>query len=278
MLPETARFAPYPLRRRTFVAKPVRKIVLIRPIAMTPILLWAVTNLTACQSGTVMGTDMKTLLQRLVPSCLCAAALLLTAAQANAGNGSLFSSDAGLFGAARTTQPESGPTPLLYTGAEPAKVEKLVATKNFAAKPVLASTGGSRKGRVTERDLNCMAEALYHEARGEGTRGQAAVAEVILNRVDSRQFPSSVCGVVNQPSQFSYTIGGRKPIKNKSAYLRAREIARTALAGAPRDLTGGATYFHTPAVRPSWSRRFQRTVQIGQHIFYRAGGQRIASN
>lgn len=217
---------------------------------------------------------MKTLLQRMAPLCLCAAALTLTATGATAGNGSLFSSDAGLFGAAQKPQNAPRPAPLLYTDAEPVKVENPVADEIPSAKVFLAST----RGRYDERDLNCMAEAIYHEARGESTRGQAAVAEVILNRVESRQFPQSVCAVVNQPSQFSYTIGGRKAIRNKAAYLRARDIARNALAGAPRVLTGGATYFHTPAVRPSWSRRFQRTVQIGQHIFYRPGGQRIASN
>ncbi|WP_228461569.1 cell wall hydrolase [Paracoccus liaowanqingii] len=137
----------------------------------------------------------------------------------------------------------------------------------------LASTRASYSGA----DLECMAEALYHEARGEGRQGQAAVAEVILNRVDSGAFPGTVCGVINQPSQFSYTIGGAKPIRNKGAYLRARDIAQAALSGAPRALTGGATYFHTPAVRPAWSHRFQRTVQIGRHIFYR-GNQRVASN
>ncbi|MFD1481338.1 cell wall hydrolase [Paracoccus nototheniae] len=129
----------------------------------------------------------------------------------------------------------------------------------------------------SQADLQCLTEALYHEARGEGQRGQAAVAEVILNRVDSGVFPETVCGVINQPSQFSYTIGGAKPVRNKAAFLRARDIAEDALQGAPRALTGGATYFHTPAVRPAWSRRFQRTVQIGQHIFYR-GNQRVASN
>ncbi|MFD2815377.1 cell wall hydrolase [Paracoccus aerius] len=154
------------------------------------------------------------------------------------------------------------------------KVENPVADEIPSAKTFLASS----RGRFNERDLNCLAEAIYHEARGESTQGQAAVAEVILNRVESRQFPPSVCGVVNQPSQFSYTIGGKKKIGNKAAYLRARDIARNALAGAPRVLTGGATYFHTPAVRPSWSHRFQRTVRIGQHIFYRPGGQRVASN
>ncbi|MTD99158.1 cell wall hydrolase [Paracoccus sp. YIM 132242] len=225
---------------------------------------------------------MKTLLQRLAPSCLCAAALTLTATSVLAGNGSLFSTDSGLFDAPTLAAAHGGdtrrPKPLLYTGAEPVKVESPVADENPEAELFLASTAKAARGRFDERDLNCLAEAIYHEARGESTRGQAAVAEVILNRVDSRQFASSVCGVVNQPSQFSYTIGGRKAIGNKAAYLRARDIARNALAGAPRVLTGGATYFHTPAVNPAWSRRFQRTVQIGQHIFYRPGGQRVASN
>ncbi|MGN7870273.1 Spore cortex-lytic enzyme precursor [Paracoccus haematequi] len=221
---------------------------------------------------------METLLQRLAPFCLCAAALTFTATGAIAGNGSLFASDTGLFGAAPKTQAAPRPTPVLYTGNEPVKAETAVADDKPQAQLLLASTGKATRGRFDERDLNCMAEAIYHEARGESTQGQAAVAEVILNRVESRQFPSSVCGVVNQPSQFSYTIGGRKAIGNKAAYLRAREIARRALGGAPRVLTGGATYFHTPAVRPDWSRRFQRTVRIGQHIFYRPGGQRVASN
>lgn len=222
---------------------------------------------------------MKTLLKRLAPLCLCATAALTfasTAAEAG-GNGSLFSSNAGIFGAASNAMDLPRSKPLLYTDAEPVKVENLVVDEDFApprAELFLASS----RNQFSEQDLSCLSEALYHEARGEGARGQAAVAEVILNRVDSRRFPRTVCGVVNQPSQFSYTIGGRKPIRNKAAYLRARAIAENALAGAPRVLTGGATYFHTPAVRPAWSRRFQRTVRIGQHIFYRRGGQRVASN
>ena len=165
-----------------------------------------------------------------------------------------------------------------------------VALSPVAAVPAMADgqhqvAYETKKGRAARQatvqinptDLQCLSEALYFEARGEGVQGQQAVAEVILNRVDSRGFPSTVCGVVNQPAQFSYTIGGRKRITNKAAYLRARDIAQAALSGAPRNLTGGATYFHTPAVRPAWSHRFQRTVQIGAHIFYRSG-QRIASN
>lgn len=123
--------------------------------------------------------------------------------------------------------------------------------------------------------LACLAEALYFEARGEGRNGQRAVAEVILNRVDSGAFPNSVCGVIYQRGQFSYKKGRR--MSNAAAAARARQIAADALAGAPRTLTDGATYFHTTAVRPSWSRRFTQTTRIGSHIFYRQG-RRVASN
>lgn len=259
------------------MARPIPKILINLPRQGHPRMAARPPELTACQTDQVIGSDMKTLLKRLAPHCICAAATLAVVPSIThaGGNGSLFSSD--MFGAAPTVQKAPDTQPLLFTGTEPVTVETAVAAQETDAPPAELFLASAR-GRYDERDLNCMAEALYHEARGEGARGQAAVAEVILNRTESRQFPSTVCGVVNQPSQFSYTIGGRKPISNKGAYLRAREIAKTALAGAPRNLTGGATYFHTPAVSPAWAHRFQRTVQIGQHIFYRRGGQRVASN
>lgn len=123
-------------------------------------------------------------------------------------------------------------------------------------------------------DFECLAKALYFEARGEGIKGQAAVAEVILNRVDSPRFPGSVCDVVNQSNergcQFSFMCDGKaERVGDKGAWRVAGKIARAMIDGAPRRLTDGATYFHTPAVRPAWSRRFDRTAEIGRHIFYR---------
>lgn len=131
---------------------------------------------------------------------------------------------------------------------------------------------------VNEGDLQCLTEALYYEARGEGAQGQRAVAEVIMNRVDHPRFPKTVCGVVNQRGQFSYkgNVSGR--MHERGAYNRAKNIALAALSGAaPRNLTSGATYFHTPAVRPAWSRKFERTARIGSQIFYRSD-RRLASN
>jgi len=126
-------------------------------------------------------------------------------------------------------------------------------------------------------DLQCLSEALYFEARGETVKGQFAVAEVILNRVDSASFPDTVCGVIHQGTgrkfacQFTYTCDGRAEVINeKAAHERVSKIARLMLDGVPRTLTKGATYYHTTAVRPSWSRKFTRTAQIGVHLFYSA--------
>ncbi len=137
----------------------------------------------------------------------------------------------------------------------------------LAAQP--EATGGD--------DWKCLTEALYFEARGETARGLFAVAEVIMNRVDSAAFPDSVCGVIHQGTgrrfqcQFTYTCDGRKEvISEPAAWARVGKVARAMLDGAPRDLTRGATYYHTSAVRPSWSRRFTRTASIGVHYFYRA--------
>lgn len=130
--------------------------------------------------------------------------------------------------------------------------------------------------------FKCLAEALYFEARGESTKGQFAVAEVILNRVDLPNYPGSVCDVVGQGAgracQFSYNCDGHpERIRNQAAYDRVARVARLMLDGAPRDLTDGATHFHTKAVNPRWARVFTKTAAIGAHIFYRQD-RRVAGN
>lgn len=122
----------------------------------------------------------------------------------------------------------------------------------------------------------CLAEAIYFEARGETLRGQIAVAEVILNRVDTGLYPGSVCGVVHQGTgrkyacQFTYTCDGHaERIHEPRAWELAGKIARLMLDGAPRVLTGGATHYHTHAVNPRWASRLPHTATIGEHRFYR---------
>lgn len=149
--------------------------------------------------------------------------------------------------------------------ARAANLPTAVTAEYLASQPVPTGGGG---------EFQCLAEVLYHEARGESLQGQVAVAEVILNRVQDASFPSSICGVVNQGNgqgcQFSYTCDGKADhVREPAAYAQAAKIAKVMLEGAKTDLTDGATYFHTPMVSPAWSKRFTRTTQIGSHIFYR---------
>ena len=134
----------------------------------------------------------------------------------------------------------------------------------------------ARPKATGDAHFKCLAEALYFEARGETLKGQIAVAEVILNRVNSSKFPNTVCGVIKQGTgrkyacQFTYTCDGNpETIHEPAAYARVAKIARMMLDGAPRRLSGGATYYHTTAVNPSWARKFRRTAKMGVHLFYK---------
>ncbi len=132
--------------------------------------------------------------------------------------------------------------------------------------------------RPLDDEKACLATAIYHEARGESLRGQFAVAEVILNRVGSRKFPNSICGVVYQGvragryggCQFSFACDGNsEAMPNRGSASRAKRIAQGMVDGGHRGLTQGALYFHTTAVNPTWANRFTQTTHIGAHLFYR---------
>ncbi|MGQ0741487.1 MAG: cell wall hydrolase [Alphaproteobacteria bacterium] len=129
----------------------------------------------------------------------------------------------------------------------------------------------------------CLAEAMYYEALSEGPDGQKAVAEVILQRMQDRNYPKTICEIVRQGAerrtgcQFSYTCDGSlKRPKNAVAWRRVRSLAGQIMEGAVRlgSLTGRATHFHTVNVQPLWASELVRTTQIGNHIFYRRGPAR----
>jgi spore germination cell wall hydrolase CwlJ-like protein len=130
------------------------------------------------------------------------------------------------------------------------------------------------------RDLECLTQAVYYEARGEGRNGMRAVAQVVLNRVRHPAFPKSVCGVVFQGAgrrtgcQFSFTCNGSmRGNVNRAAWDRARAIASSALSGSVYGEVGNATHFHTTAVSPQWRSSLIRVTQVGDHLFYRFGGR-----
>ncbi|WP_343463979.1 cell wall hydrolase [Pantoea sp.] len=116
----------------------------------------------------------------------------------------------------------------------------------------------------------CLAMNIYHEARGEPIKGQIAVGTVTMNRANWQI--EKVCPVVYAEKQFSWTSLAdhpyRQPPSEDKSWLRARKLAKKIVDGELKDATRGATFFHTHAVKPAWRHAFQRTVIIGNHIFY----------
>lgn len=158
------------------------------------------------------------------------------------------------------------------------KVETKLKPGKKAGKPMIVDYSADWLAALPapsgDAEWECLRKALYFESRGESLKGQFAVAEVILNRVDSAAYPDTVCGVVQQGGkggcQFSYVCDGMRDSMSEAAALdEAGRIARVMLDGAPRVLTLGATHFHTRASNPSWARRFPQTAAIGAHLFYR---------
>lgn len=138
---------------------------------------------------------------------------------------------------------------------------------------------------MIETALLCMALNIYHEARSEPVKGQIAVAQVTLNRVNHKHYPNSVCEVVTQRKQFSWTIGKLKPVKKQGkvigyrlkpnaipkedkAWQRSVSVARYVMSGKSRDLSNGAIFYHTKQVNPYWNRDKQLVTQLGNHVFY----------
>lgn len=134
----------------------------------------------------------------------------------------------------------------------------------------LAELVAEHAGTVgTGEAFDCLASAVYYESRGEPLEGQLAVAEVILNRVRSGRFRSTICDVVRQPSQFSFVRGGQIPVapRDSVAWHRAAAIAHIAMNDLA-DATGDESlFFHATSVNPRWGR--PRVARIGNHIFYR---------
>lgn len=131
----------------------------------------------------------------------------------------------------------------------------------------------------------CLTQAIYYEARDQSVTGRMAVADVVMNRVASRRYPATVCGVVYQGAtrragcQFSFTCDGSMNAAATSALDRramteARTLATAVLGGWHLPLTGGATHYHADYVTPGWASRLHETAVIGDHVFYRRGGAR----
>jgi hypothetical protein len=138
--------------------------------------------------------------------------------------------------------------------------------------PLYALVDKFSTGAPLSDEANCIAVAVYHEARGESLEGQMAVAQVIKNRAMSGKYPSDWCGVVKQPWQFSFVRHGQFPSVdvNSEAWRKAVGITRLAVANAVPSVPKECHWYHANYVAPRWSNNLQRVEQIGAHIFYRS--------
>lgn len=126
------------------------------------------------------------------------------------------------------------------------------------------------------KEIACLAQNIYFEARSESEQGQLAVGHVVMNRVAHKRYPDSVCAVVKQGGerrrhrcQFSWWCDGRsdQPM-NQKAWQQSLQLARTILAGDTKDPTDGALWYHADYVNPEWSSILVLGKKIGQHLFY----------
>lgn len=140
-----------------------------------------------------------------------------------------------------------------------------------------AQARGAYPGRVPDEKVLmdderiCLAMNIYHEARGESKRGKLAVAAVTMNRVKSPKYPDTICEVVWQPYQFSWTLLPKKLREpaEPDAWKVAIKIARDFVKGGKKwKGVGNATLYHNQTVRPDWSRKGRLVARVGRHRFY----------
>lgn len=124
---------------------------------------------------------------------------------------------------------------------------------------------------IDRREIYCLAENIYHEARGESMMGQIAVANVTMNRVASPNWPNTVCEVVHQPWQFSWTHQSvRHAAKEPEAWYWAVQNAALVYVGFIEDYSGGSTHYYNPdKASPKWASGYQVIGALGGHLFLR---------
>jgi len=159
------------------------------------------------------------------------------------------------------------------------QVEKAIKLKRSASKNKHNDKDTQKaiaQRRVQLAEENCLARAVYFEARSESELGQIAVAKVVLNRVKDPEYPNTICGVVYQGSgrrnscQFSFACDGLPDdVKSASAWSDAKRVAKMTIAGdAKVAALTTATNYHADYVKPKWAKSMKRLVKIGRHIFY----------
>lgn len=130
--------------------------------------------------------------------------------------------------------------------------------------------GAYGRADTPDAEQECLARAVFFEARSEPLQGQLAVADVVLNRASSGRYPTSICAVVTQRAQFSFIRNGRFPDVDRStdAWRKAVAIARIARERLANEVAPNVLWYHADYVRPTWRNNLKRVTKIGAHIFY----------
>ncbi|HEX6741916.1 MAG TPA: cell wall hydrolase [Sphingomicrobium sp.] len=160
------------------------------------------------------------------------------------------------------------------TAALPVSINREAAWLYNAGWPLYALVDKYSSGAPLGQEANCVATAVYFEARGETVEGQLAVAKVIMNRAASGKYPASWCSVVTQPWQFSFVnphTGQLPAVDTQSAaWARAQGVTRLAIANVVPSLSNDVLWYHANYVAPAWGKRLSLAQRIGAHIFYRS--------
>ena len=175
--------------------------------------------------------------------------------------------------ALNSSSPTSSDGVLVVIETDPALQTTLPQLSSVAGKPNYAALIDPKD---SARQMRCLAEAIYFESRSEPEEGQAAVAQVVLNRVRSGIYPTTVCGVVyqdrNRPfaCQFTFACEGKSlRIEEPGPWAVATRIAQEVVSGANYNpKVGEAVNYHANYVSPFWVGYLKRVDRIGAHIFY----------
>lgn len=148
----------------------------------------------------------------------------------------------------------------------------LVPAPTVQVLPLSALVAANSAGAPLDEEQGCVATAVYFESAGESLEGQLAVAQVVLNRAASGQYPASLCAVVKQKAQFSFVRAGRFPRIDPACdgWRKAQAITRIATKKLASTVPTSVLWYHANYVAPSWRLNLKKVDKIGAHIFYRS--------
>jgi N-acetylmuramoyl-L-alanine amidase len=179
---------------------------------------------------------------------------------------SVLAALAALFVSSLAGQASAGVAGAVMVTIAPPLAQALAAPPSLETQVAVAAAAADTT--PLDAETECMAKAVQHEAANQSLEGQLAVAQLILNRTQSGQFPKTICGVVNQPGQFE-RITHYNPPRQDGRWAVAVAISRIAQQGVVEAMAPGALFFHAVYVHPNWRKKRERIARIGAHIFYR---------